>query len=229
MDTTSPESPIAMLQRLSLPGLVTAELERMILDGSLLPGDKLNEMALAERLGVSRGPLREAFRALEEAGLLRQEKNRGVFVREIGAEEAAEIFDVRASLEALAARQLAATRPPAAIAHLQQLLGELADAHAQADGDRYHALNLKFHDTLVAAAGNRTLSALYRRLVKQIGLFRRLNHRDPAVLGTSLDEHGRILALIIAGDSAAAAVAIERHALDSKARMLARAHASHPA
>ena len=79
---------IALLQSSSLPSLVQAELERMILSGELQPGAKLTEMTLAARLGVSRGPLREAFRMLEEAGLVRTEKNRGVFVRDIPLDEA---------------------------------------------------------------------------------------------------------------------------------------------
>ena len=67
---------IALVQSSSLPALVQQELERIILGGELPAGSKLNEAAIAERLGVSRGPVREAFRALEESGLVRLEKNR---------------------------------------------------------------------------------------------------------------------------------------------------------
>src|SRR5262245_3364669 len=73
---------IALLQTSSLPTLVQKELERMILAGDLPAGSKLSEATIAELLGVSRGPVREAFRALEESGLVRLEKNRGVFVRQ---------------------------------------------------------------------------------------------------------------------------------------------------
>jgi len=79
-----PEAPapsISLLQKHSLPALVQREIERMILAGELPPGGKLTEAALAQTLGVSRGPVREAFRALEESGLVRLEKNRGVYVR----------------------------------------------------------------------------------------------------------------------------------------------------
>jgi DNA-binding GntR family transcriptional regulator len=72
-----------LLQAHSLTSAVQAEIERLILCGELSPGAKLTEAALAERLGVSRGPIREAFRSLEETGLVRLEKNRGVFVRSI--------------------------------------------------------------------------------------------------------------------------------------------------
>jgi DNA-binding GntR family transcriptional regulator len=89
------------------PAVVQGELERLILSGELAPGAKLTEMALAARLGVSRGPLREAFRMLEEAGLVRTEKNRGVFVRDIPIDEAVEIFDLRAAMDELVGRRLA--------------------------------------------------------------------------------------------------------------------------
>src|SRR5436190_12898410 len=79
---------IALVRSNSLPSLVQRELERMILAGELGAGKKLNEAAVAERLGVSRGPVREAFRALEASGLVRLEKNRGVFVRQVGIGEA---------------------------------------------------------------------------------------------------------------------------------------------
>src|SRR3977135_4650130 len=79
---------IALVQSNSLPMLVQKELERMILAGDLAAGAKLNEATVADLLGVSRGPVREAFRALEESGLVRLEKNRGVYVRQITVAEA---------------------------------------------------------------------------------------------------------------------------------------------
>src|SRR2546430_3708185 len=94
-----PVATIALLQSSSLPMLVQKELERMILAGDLAVGAKLNEVAIAERLGVSRGPVREAVRALEEAGLVHLEKNRGGFVRQVSIEEAGEIYEVRPALD----------------------------------------------------------------------------------------------------------------------------------
>ena len=78
-----PHPTIALLQSSSLTSVVQQEIERRILQGELAPGAKLIEAELAAGLGVSRGPVREAFRMLEEAGLVRQEKNRGAFVRSI--------------------------------------------------------------------------------------------------------------------------------------------------
>ena len=101
------QATITLLQTHSLTTVVQGEIERMILAGELAPGAKLTEAALADRLGVSRGPMREAFRMLEEAGLVRTEKNRGVFVRDIPIDEAIEIFDLRATMDELGRPRLA--------------------------------------------------------------------------------------------------------------------------
>ena len=79
----SAHATIALLQTQSLTTVVQQDIERAILAGEYAPGSKLVEATLAEKMGVSRGPVREAFRMLEEAGLVRTEKNRGVFVRDI--------------------------------------------------------------------------------------------------------------------------------------------------
>src|SRR5512145_3426681 len=102
-----PHPTIELLRTASLSSAAQQEIERMILDGEIGPGSKLTEAWLSERLGVSRGPIREAFRMLEEAGLVRQEKNRGVFVRTIPLEEAIEIYDLRAVMDELVGRRLA--------------------------------------------------------------------------------------------------------------------------
>src|ERR1700675_1687249 len=109
---------IALVQSNSLPMLVQKELERMILAGDLAAGSKLNEASIADALGVSRGPVREAFRALEESGLVRLEKNRGVFVRQISVAEANEIYEVRAALDEWTGRRLAQIATPE---HIREL------------------------------------------------------------------------------------------------------------
>ena len=121
----APHPTITLLQTSSLSSVVQGELERMILSGELPPGEKLTEVALAARLGVSRGPLREAFRMLEEAGLVRTEKNRGVFVRSLPVEEAIDIFDLRATMEEFAGRRLAETITPAALKEVRALVEQM--------------------------------------------------------------------------------------------------------
>src|ERR1700686_556981 len=126
--STSPRpaaATIALVRSNSLPMLVQKELERMILAGDPAAGAKLNEAAVADLLGVSRGPVREAFRALEESGLVRLEKNRGVFVRQISVEEADEIFELRAVLDEFAGRRAAQNTTPEDAAELRALVGRM--------------------------------------------------------------------------------------------------------
>lgn len=209
---------IALLQRSSLTSVVQVELERMILSGELAPGAKLTEITLATRLGVSRGPLREAFRMLEEAGLVRTEKNRGVFVRDIPIEEAVEIFDLRAAMDELVGRQLAAGITPAQLKEVRGLVDAMERAVKADDARGYHLLNLQFHDRLVEMAGNRKLTAIYRKLIKELSLFRRLNLADGWLLPISAGEHRAIVKAIASGDADAAGRAMFDHVMESKDR-----------
>ena len=99
---------IALVRSTSLSTLVEAEVTRMILTGELGAGQQIKELAIAARLGVGRSSVREALRALEAAGMVRIEKNRGAFVRAVDEAEAREMYMIREQLEGLAGRLLAA-------------------------------------------------------------------------------------------------------------------------
>ena len=216
--STAPAN-IAILQKHSLTMLVQRELERMVLAGELVAGEKLNELALAARLGVSRGPVREALRALAETGLVRLEKNRGVFVREISVTEADEIYELRAALDQMAGRKLAQSILPEQLAELHAVVKRLQDAAIRDDREGYHLANLRFHDALVEFAGNAKLIQMYRRLVNELSLFRRHTLAEPRRLRKSTLEHQKILALIAAGDAEGAGARLHEHAMASRARM----------
>ena len=210
---------IAVLQTHSLPGLVQREIERMILAGELAAGAKLNEVAIADLLGVSRGPVREAFRALEESGLVRLEKNRGVFVRQIAVEEADDIYELRAVLDDFVGRRVAQKASPADVKGLRGLVDRMDRAVSREDVDGYHAANLEFHDTLVGLAGNAKLLSTYRKLVNELHLYRRATLAQDGALPVSVREHHDILDRIAAGQSAAAGRALFDHAMGSRERM----------
>jgi phosphonate utilization transcriptional regulator len=214
-----PESTIAVLQSNSLPALVQRELERMIIAGDLPAGAKLNEVAIAELLGVSRGPVREAFRALEESGLVRLEKNRGVFVRQIAIEEADEIYEMRAVLDAFVGRRLAEIVTSSDVRELRQMVDRMEKATARNDVDTYLTANLAFHDRLVELAGNRKLLLTYRRLVNELHLFRRTTLAQGGTLPISTREHREIVDRIAARQSAAAGRALFDHVMASRSRM----------
>jgi phosphonate utilization transcriptional regulator len=215
-----PHPTIALLRSASLATAAQQEIERLILSGELPPGAKLTEATLSERLGVSRGPIREAFRRLEETGLVRQEKNRGVFVRDIPLEEAAEIYDLRAVMDELAGRRLAQAITAEQSRALRGIVERMEQAARADDADAYHLLNLEFHDRLVEFAGNRKMATVYRRLVKELSLARRRNLSEQQALSHSVAEHRQILKVIASGDAAAAGRALYEHAEASKQRML---------
>ncbi len=212
---------IALLQSSSLTTVVQQEIERAILVGEYPPGSKLIEAALADKLGVSRGPVREAFRMLDEAGLVRTEKNRGVFVRDIPIDEAVEIFDLRAAMDELVGRQLAQHITPPQLKEIRGLVDSMEKAVKAEDAYNYHLLNLKFHDRLVEMAGNRKLTAIYRKLIKELSLFRRLNLADGWLMPISANEHRQIVKAIASGDADAAGRAMFDHVMESKERTIA--------
>ena len=219
---------IALLQSSSLTTVVQQEIERAILVGEYAPGSKLIEATLAEKLGVSRGPVREAFRTLEEAGLVRQEKNRGVFVRDIPLDEAMEIYDLRAMMDEAVGRQLASTISAEQLKTVRGMVDAMERAVKSGQADQYHLLNLEFHDKLVEFTGNRKLTAIYRRLINELSLFRRLNLADAKLLPISASEHRAIVKAIASGDPAAAAKAMRDHVLVSKDRTQRNNTPQHP-
>jgi len=210
---------IALIKSSSLPALVQKDLEQSILAGELPAGSKLNEAAIADRLGVSRGPVREAFRALEESGLVRLEKNRGVFVRLISVEEADEIYELRAVLDEFIGRRLAQTITPEHVRELRTRVDEMEKAAARKDVDAYLATNVEFHDRLVELAGNAKLLGMYRRLVNELHLFRRASLAQSGVLPVSTREHRSIVDKIAARNSVAAGRALHDHVMASRERM----------
>ncbi len=212
------DHPIALMQSSSLPTLVQRELTQQIIAGDLRAGAKLNEVDVALRLGVSRGPVREAFRALEESGLVRFEKNRGVFVRQLSLEEADEIFELRALLDEYAGRRAARNATADDVAALQKLVDGMESAAGRGEVDEYFALNLDFHDRIIELAGNAKLARLYRRLVNELHLYRRASLGAAGNLPVSVAEHRAIIERIAAHQPAAAGRLLHDHVLHSRER-----------
>ena len=211
---------LELLRSHSLTTLVQRELERRILSGELAPGDKLNEEDIAGRLNVSRGPVREAFRALESAGLLRMEKNRGVFVRQVSIAEADEIYEVRAGLDELIGRLLAERIRPAELVELRELLKKMQQAARAKDVEAYYPLNVRFHDRLAELTGNGTLLSAYRRLVNELHLYRKETlARGADSFPISTREHAEIVEALARKDSDRAGKLLYEHAMESRDRL----------
>jgi len=159
--------------RSSLNERVQCELERLILRGILKPGEHIKEQALADRLGVSRSPIREACRALERAGLVETIPHRGVFVREVNLQDATDVFDIRAELAGIVARQAVHNVSPKWARVMAELIERMDEAAARQDAGAYLDLNLEFHATLYQLADNRRITLLDRALGNELLVYRR--------------------------------------------------------
>ena len=210
---------LQLVQSNSLPALVQVEIEQLILRGDLAIGQRINESELATRFGTSRGPIREALRGLEESRLVRSEKNRGVFVREISVTEADEIYDVREALDQLIGQRVAERATPEQLLDLEMVLAEMDGATGMQDIKSYHVLNLKFHDILVEFAGNARLTESFRLLTKGLLLFRLRGLQDGGGIAVSNTEHKAVVEAIAARDCARAGRLLRQHASQSRARM----------
>ncbi len=205
------ESSVAMVQM---------EIERLILAGDLAPGERINESSLAERLGLSRGPIREASRMLVRTGLVKAVLNRGLFVSEISAKDALDIYDIRIALFGLAARLAAQHMSNKRINALQELV-ERMDAAAEADSiEDFYPLNRAFHDEIEAYADNPRIVELMQQLERQLHLFRQKALIRPGAMRASNNEHRALLQALKNGDGAEAGHIAERHVLAGRQRLL---------
>lgn len=205
--------------------LVRKELERMIVSGELRAGDRLNESALADRLGVSRGPIREACRGLEQSRLVEVVVNRGTFVRQISLQDALDIYDVRSALFGVAGETLAMRITTAQLATLSGLVEAMA--RAADDIDAYYPLNVDYHAKLVEFSGNARLVTTYRSLAQELHLFRRRGLVSEGSMAVSNREHRAILEALAARDAARAGILMREHILAGKKRLLKLTESEH--
>ena len=220
-DLTATIPTIAQLRENSLSGVVRHEIERLILSGELPTGSRVNENAISLRLGVSRGPVREACRALVELGLLQLIPNRGVFVRRMDRHDVEEVYDLRAGLTGLAGSLLASKITDAEVERLRTLVTEMDNAADAGDFRRFYPINLDFHDVILQLTGNSRLIKSYRALVKEFQLFRTHGLVQSDALKESSTEHRAILAALESRDPGIAYEASFRHVQHGKQRMFA--------
>jgi len=199
--------------------LVADEVRRRIVDGTWLQGHRLVELQVATELGVSRNPVREAFRSLQAEGFLEMEPRRGTRVAVLSAEEAGHLFDVRGALEELAAGLAARRRDPDDIAELREIVRR---GQAATDEDRLVDLppmNTLYHQVLCRASGNPQLIAVMRPLRDRIQWVYAARVRDRAP--ASWVEHGAIVEAVADGDEALARSRAATHIASAKAAFLA--------
>ena len=186
-------------------------LEEEIVTGVLAPGDRLEEIALAVRFGVSRTPIREALLHLAAAGFVAYRPRRGAVVAEVGPRRLVEMFAVMAELEAMSARLAARRAEPEDVAAIQAAHEESRAAAAARDVDAYYRLNELFHVAVRRAARNGFLFEQTDALQKRLRTYRRLQLRARDRVAVSFREHEAIATAIEAGDAEAAARAMREH------------------
>jgi len=218
--TSAHDTAVDVLREQSLTTLVQRELERQIIAGELEVGAKLNEAEIASELRVSRGPVREAFRALDQSGLVRTEKNRGVFVRQVSLEEAYEIYEVRAALDGLIGRLAAERILPEQLQRLREIVKRMHAASRALDPQAYFPLNIEFHAVLGEAAGNHALLQNYQRIVNELNLYRReVIARSAESIPASTKDHESIVNAVAKGDGALAGRLLFEHVLNGRDRL----------
>ncbi|NOD88385.1 MULTISPECIES: GntR family transcriptional regulator [unclassified Ruegeria] len=190
-----------------------------IRDGALLPGDRLREIELSERLGVSRTPVREAIRQLEADGLVTHVPRQGATVRSLDYAEVMELYEMRAVLEGTAARLAARSASDIELDELDILNDRLAEAGTGPDAAQ---INRVFHATLLDAAKNRFLAKSMLSLQKALLILGPSQLLDSERAAAAVTEHRRIMAALKARDGASAETEMRAH-IQAAQRMRIRA------
>ncbi len=200
MDDQATNQPI---ERQSLHDQLVARLRDLIIEGDLAPGDRVPERELCERFGVSRTPLREAFKVLAADGLIQLLPHRGATVARLTVTDIEEMFPVMGALEALAGELAADRISEEGIAEIQALHYQMVLHHKRGELAPYFRLNQQIHEKILAAAGNDTLSGIYRGLAGRIRRARYLANVSKARWAQAVAEHEAILKALVARDGPA--------------------------
>jgi DNA-binding GntR family transcriptional regulator len=195
----------AAAEAVSLPlaQQVAARIRDMIIQDQLSPGGWIREQALADKLRVSRTPLREALKMLELEGLIRLLPNRGALVTELTIEEVKEKLEVLAALEALAGKLACQKATNEELAEIRALHYEMLAWFSRQNRLEYFKLNQRIHLAIVAASGNRTLIDTHARINAQLYRVRYQSNLQNDLWSTAVEEHEEMLAALTARNSEA--------------------------
>lgn len=195
----------------SLEESVYLQLEDEIISGKLKKGETLTEIALSERLGVSRTPLRGALHRLAEEGLVETVANRGAAVVGVSREDLVNIYEIRMRLEGLAAREAAESIDDEGLSRLLDAC-ELAEFYlSKNDAEHLKEIDTEFHQIIYSASGKRHLTRILTELHRNIRRYRKLSISVPSRIEQSVREHREIYSAIRARDGALAERLTEMH------------------
>jgi DNA-binding GntR family transcriptional regulator len=202
---------VAPIARRTLHDEVATRVRDMIIEGRLPPGQRVNEVALGQVLGVSRTPLREAIKTLASEGLVEIVPARGAVVRTLTLKDLADSLAVLKALEQEAARRICASAPDEAIAELAGLHAAMMERYAARDRLAYFKLNQEIHSAIARLSGNAVLATLHTQLQSRMRRIRFIGHEGPEKWAAAVAEHEEMAAAFARRDAAAAVEVIGRH------------------
>lgn len=212
------DGPVGLDHRIKAPSLVTMAAEtirKRILSGELRPGTRLLEERLTEELDISRPPLREALRLLENEGLIERAPRRGAFVRTLTDRDVEEILPIRSALERVAFETGIPVTDPARLDPARVALEEMSRCARAEDRGALVQAGYAFHSALIRIAGNTRLEAIYASVQQQILLCMSLNLIARERFFEDLEEHvarhARLLRIVESGDRKAALAELAVH------------------
>lgn len=202
-------------EKYSLRGKIFNILRQQILDGKYLPGDSLIEIKLAEELGVSRTPIREAIRQLELEGLVSSIPNKGVIVKGITEKDIEDIYTLRMVLEGLAAKWAAEKMSSEEIEELKNKFELMEFYTLKSDLEQVARLNTEFHEIIFRATKSGVLQHILTDFQYYVQWARYRSLKSPGRAQKALEEHKLILAAFINHDSEGAENSVTRHIMNS--------------
>jgi DNA-binding GntR family transcriptional regulator len=215
------DDPFQPIDQQTLRDTVTNSVRQAILGGTLRPGSQINQVEVAAKLRVSRGPLREALRQLEEEGLVVSLPHKGTFVTEITRADVEEVYSIRAILESFAVQRAVEHATQNELHDLNNVVSEMEKAADLADVSRLRALDLEFHLTVCKAAHHQLLLQLWKSIelrVRRVLALRHGIYKDPReIVGT----HPDITMAIHARDVAQATALMDTHIREACEHLLA--------
>lgn len=197
---TTEQDHLERITRESTASVIARQLRNAIIHGSVEPGAQLGEAELANRLGVSRGPLREAMQRLVQEGLLRSEPNRGLFVIELTADDVHDIYLARAAVERAAAAEILDDDPAHSADVLQKAHELMSRAAKRPDAKALSDADLSFHQALVNEAGSPRLKRMHDTLLAETRMCLTALELTDYLPTDIVTEHGAIVDAIRARD-----------------------------
>jgi DNA-binding GntR family transcriptional regulator len=207
------------VSRESTASLIAGQLRDAIMRGSLAPGSQLGEAELATQLGVSRGPLREAMQRLVQEGLLRSERNRGLFVASLEPDDVRDVYTARAAIERAAVSLILRGDHKKAAQALTQVHRDMVRAAARGDRAALSDADLRFHEVLVSLSGSPRLARMHGTLLVETRMCLTALQNSSSPAADAVEEHAELAEGIRRGDEALMMRLIDAHMADALRRL----------